>query len=552
MTDDAELVLAARAGERDAFAALVDRWFDRCWEVAWRILHDRDLAADVAQDTLLVAWRRVGELDRPASFGGWVLRIARNRALDRLKRERRMRPTGDDAQLEPDMRTRPDAGPEAALARGQQRDMVWAAAAALGERDASMLDLHLRHGLEPAELADELGMAPNAAHQALFRLRQRLGAAIRAWLLWRNADPTCVVLRAELAAAGDDAFGRATVRLIKRHVTTCEACEDEQSRVAAPAMLFSVVPLVAAPTAARAHALQQLAAAGVPVTDVATGGGMGGGDGADGHGAGESSSGGQSPASAGAAGDAAAGDAAAGAGGGDAHVHAATTTATADAAPAPDGPLPVVRGVPGGGWASGTGRRRLTVLAVTLALVLAAGGWAWSRGRTPPPGPGATSRVSAPAAAPVVSDTPPADPEPSDDAEPPDGPAAEEDDVRATAPRSTSPDPAPSDVTPSEPQGPVAPAPQITLFRVRHTGACADGNPQFELVWASEGADAATLSGPTGPASVQPSDAAVRCAPNGSAFALTVTGQGGTASAAVTATAPPDPPPDEQQPDAPR
>ena len=528
MTDDAELVLAARAGDRDAFATLVDHWFDRCWEVAWRILHDRDLAADVAQDTLLVAWRRVGELDRPASFGGWVLRIARNRALDRLKRERRMRPTGDDTQLEPDMRTRPDVGPEAALARGQQRDMVWAAAAALGERDASMLDLHLRHGLEPAELADELGIAPNAAHQALFRLRQRLGAAIRAWLLWRNADPACVVLRAELAATGDDAFGPATVRLIKRHVTTCDACDDEQSRVAAPAVLFSVVPLVAAPAAARTQALQQLAAAGVPVTDVGVGGGAGGDAG----------------------GDAGTTLPTAEAAGGEADGDAGTTMSTADAAPRPDGLLPMARGGPGSGPASGPARRPLIVLAVTLILVLSAGGWAWSRSRTLLSDPGATGRVTAPA--PAVSDTPRPDPAPSEDEERPGGAADEDDGARGTStpPRSTPPDPAPPDAAASEPQRPVAPAPRITLFRVRHTGACADGSAQFELLWASEGGGAATMSGPTGTAAVQVSGAEVRCAAAGSVFALTVTGPGGSASATVTA--PQVPPPDAQQPDAPQ
>lgn len=193
--DDAALVRAAQSGNHAAFAPLVDRWFDRCWEIAWRILHDRDLAADVAQDTLLVAWRRLDSLERPESFGGWVLRIARNRALDRLARERRTRPTDDDADLEPAVRAHEASGPEAAATRAAQRDLVWAAAAALGERDASLLDLHLRHGLEPAELADELGIAPNAAHQAMFRLRQRLGDAIRAWLLWRHADPACVVLR---------------------------------------------------------------------------------------------------------------------------------------------------------------------------------------------------------------------------------------------------------------------------------------------------------------------------------------------------------------------
>ena len=170
IVDDAQLVVAAKAGDDPAFAQLVDRWLDRCWDVAWRILQDRDLAADAAQDALVTAWQRLGDLERAESFGGWVLRITRNRALNLLERERRSMSTGDDTMLEHHQEPVPAAA--ATRLEAAERDaLVWEAAAALGERDASILDLHLRHGLGPGELAEELDVAPNLAHQLLFRLR---------------------------------------------------------------------------------------------------------------------------------------------------------------------------------------------------------------------------------------------------------------------------------------------------------------------------------------------------------------------------------------------
>lgn len=263
---DEELVLAAQQGERHAFGPLAQRWFDRCWEVAWRILRDREHAADVAQDTLLKAWHQLDRLDQPASFGGWVLRIARNGALDRLEKERRAVPTDDDRTLEP---RGPDriavADPEAEFGRGQQHDLVWAAAEALGDRDASMLDLHLRHGLEPHELAEELGIAPNAAHQALFRMRKRLGGAVQAWLLWRDGRPACHPLRAELAAAEVDRFGSLAMRTIERHAQGCDDCGQRRDRVTAPAALFSSVPFVLPPPELRTDAFEMLSHHGVPV-----------------------------------------------------------------------------------------------------------------------------------------------------------------------------------------------------------------------------------------------------------------------------------------------
>lgn len=263
--EDAELVAAARTDDPAAFGVLVERWLDRCWEVAWRILHDRELAAEVAQETLFTAWRRLDGLDQPASFGGWVLRISRNRALDRLQRERRTMSTGDEGFLEAAAGDDRSGSPGATVERDERRDLVWAAAAALGERDSSLLDLHLRHGLEPAELATELGISANAAHQALFRLRTRMGDAIRAWLLWRAGTPRCVVLGAELAAAGRGTFDAQMVRAVLRHADGCLACDEERSRVTAPAALFAAVPLVLAPTLARAQVLDGLLAAGVPI-----------------------------------------------------------------------------------------------------------------------------------------------------------------------------------------------------------------------------------------------------------------------------------------------
>jgi RNA polymerase sigma factor (sigma-70 family) len=519
LIDDVVLVTAAQAGDRDAFAPLVDRWFDRCWEVAWRILHDRDLAADVAQDTLLIAWRRIGELARPASFGGWVLRIARNRALDRLQRERRMRPTADDDHLEPAVRDDDPAGPEATVIRGQQHDLVWAAAAALGERDASLLDLHLRHGLEPAELADELGITPNAAHQAMFRLRQRLGTAIQAWLLWRDADPACVVLRAELAAAGSG-FGADTVRLVRRHTKTCEMCAQEQERVVAPAALFSVVPLLAAPAAARARAMAFLADGGVPVPAAAgAAASRGGGHGHDGGGGpvdGSAEPGGH----AGADGVATVGD----------------PSASAMA-------LPAVRGGPGSHSAVRRAGLLLVVPAMVLAIALFSGGLAWSRGRVAPV-------PDAPVVAPAASPTPVRAAEPSSAAqaqpEPGSGTTQETSETtRRQAPRPQAPRPRP---TPTEP---AVPLPTIDRMVVRWVGWCGRTVPQREdaseapapvssrytVVWSATGADSAQLSDAAGvTVDVPPTGKAERCADPGEEFTVTAINAGGSTS--VTAQAP--------------
>ena len=244
---DTELVLAARTDDPAAFGQLFDRWFDRAWNVARTIVRDDDMAADVAQDALVGAWQRLDQLRDPDAFGGWLLRSARNRALSRLARERRSTASGDDVvsglrdrgQHDPTGAER-QPEPDAVSEIRDRQELVWAAATALGEGDASLLDLHLRHGLTPAEIAEELGVAANAAHQQLFRLRNRLGDAIGSYLLWRNGNPLCEGL-AE-AVSGRKAFNKSVARAVRRHQSSCERCSEERAAMVDPAKLFAAAP----------------------------------------------------------------------------------------------------------------------------------------------------------------------------------------------------------------------------------------------------------------------------------------------------------------------
>ena len=263
---DADFVVAARDGDPTAFSTLFDRWFDRCYDVAVRIVHSRETAADVAQDTFLSAWRNLGSLRDPQAFGGWVLRTSRNTALTRLERDRRSVALGDETTSALADAARP--GPDAAdaVTRREQHDLVWAAAAALGERDASVLDLHLRHGLEPGEIAEALGINANNAHQVLFRLRSRLGGAVQAWILWNDGAPRCEELGEILAAAGVASFGPDAVKLISRHADGCPVCEDQRAAALAPEAMFASVPVLVAPAALRDRVRSGLDAEGVPMT----------------------------------------------------------------------------------------------------------------------------------------------------------------------------------------------------------------------------------------------------------------------------------------------
>ena len=270
MRTDADLVLAARRDEVGAFGELFDRWFDRVYGVARPIVRNDDTAAEVAQESFLTIWQQLDRLEDPERFGGLALRIGRNKALNRLQKEQRSRPMEGEIMTGLHDRGLDDpTGSErlietAAISEVRDRqELVWAASAALGERDASLADLLLRHQLSPAEIADEMGVEPNNAHQLLFRLRTKLGDAVANYLVWRNGRPLCDELSALVSGQGE--FDAVANRTVQRHAGRCEVCSEKRTSVVEPEKLFASVPLLVAPLALKAKAAAALEAQGVPV-----------------------------------------------------------------------------------------------------------------------------------------------------------------------------------------------------------------------------------------------------------------------------------------------
>ncbi len=277
--EDERLVQALRGGDPDAFGRLYDRWFDRVHDLARRITRDDGLAADVAQDAFLAAWQRLDGLDDPAAFGGWLLRIARNRALDvvRSAGHRRTEAVAEvtDERAVAD-RIQAGADPVALAEDREVQSLVWGAAEALGERDLTALDLHLRHGLEPAEIGEVLGINRNAANQLVHRMRGRLSTAVSCRVLWDAGRPRCATLRRQLADEGVAAFDARAVRLTDRHAASCDACARRRELRLDPAKLFAAMPIPVVGLAVKQQAAAALAGAGVPMGGSSVAGGPGG------------------------------------------------------------------------------------------------------------------------------------------------------------------------------------------------------------------------------------------------------------------------------------
>lgn len=83
---DNDLIERIRRGERRRFALLVDRYRDKAYSLAVRILHNREDAEEAVQDAFVRAYRSLGKFEGKAKFSTWFYRIAYNVCMSRVLR----------------------------------------------------------------------------------------------------------------------------------------------------------------------------------------------------------------------------------------------------------------------------------------------------------------------------------------------------------------------------------------------------------------------------------------------------------------------------------
>lgn len=118
--DEARLVRKARAGSLDAASTLFHRHFDAVWETAYRVTGHRALADDAAQEAFVRAFGALDRFDEQRPLAPWLARIAVNRAIDLLHKQRGLHlvDPGELAQAEP-ARDQPRADDEVTAAVGR-------------------------------------------------------------------------------------------------------------------------------------------------------------------------------------------------------------------------------------------------------------------------------------------------------------------------------------------------------------------------------------------------------------------------------------------------
>ena len=173
--DDA-LVARAREGDVGAFEALVTRYRDVAFRVAWLVARDRGDAEDAVQDAFVKAYAAMPRFRPGAPFRPWILRIVANEARNRGRAARRREGLRLRVAVHEGGPVAPS--PEPSVLERTEAEALVLALERLPDRDRLVLAYRYLLELSEAETAEMLGVRPGTVKSRLSRALVRLRAEV--------------------------------------------------------------------------------------------------------------------------------------------------------------------------------------------------------------------------------------------------------------------------------------------------------------------------------------------------------------------------------------
>jgi RNA polymerase sigma factor (sigma-70 family) len=234
--EDSEVVGSIVAGDPHGLDDAFDRHADPLYKYCRTLLRDPSDAADAVQDAFVIAASRLDRLREPDRLRAWLYALARNESLRILRSKK-----GSSAPYKAPDAPEDSAGPGHDAEQPDLRALFEDACDGLNPGEREVIELQLRQGLDPAEIAAVLGLSRGHAHTLLSRAGEQLWTCLAVLLVSRGGRDSCGELDALLAGW----HGRLTVPLRKRvhrHIEHCAVCGARRSFELRPAKLLDLAP----------------------------------------------------------------------------------------------------------------------------------------------------------------------------------------------------------------------------------------------------------------------------------------------------------------------
>jgi len=180
--DDAQLVRMGLEGHRDAFGQLVARYQSPVCALAYSRCGDISQSQDLAQETFIIAWRKLNSLQEPSKFKSWVFGIVRN-LVNNASRQKFRNPLSAAEPLDENLSSNPaDSNPTAQAISKEEQGILWRSLENIPEAYREPLILFYREHQSIQHVAETLELSDEVVRQRLSRGRKLLQKQVIAFV----------------------------------------------------------------------------------------------------------------------------------------------------------------------------------------------------------------------------------------------------------------------------------------------------------------------------------------------------------------------------------
>lgn len=178
--NEERLIKMAQNGDNDAFNQLMDNYFKKIYNIAFRMANNTDDAADMTQEIMIKLFKNISSFSGNSKFSTWVYRVATNTCLDELKKLKRHKNYSIDKDIETDdgdfsyevEDTSPV--PETLAEQNELKQIVASAIGMLNSDHKAVLVLRDIQGLSYDEIARIVGCTEGTVKSRISRARAQL------------------------------------------------------------------------------------------------------------------------------------------------------------------------------------------------------------------------------------------------------------------------------------------------------------------------------------------------------------------------------------------
>ncbi len=170
------LIARAREGDKNAQGRLVQLWYKRMYNFAYKFFFDHDLAMEVSQKTFISMHKNIGALQEVSRFKSWLYTIAVNYCREEARKKKTsrsmslhdLRPGERDESYRWEETHHRTANPERLLQQSELSDLLQECLLELSEEQREVVIMKEYEGLKFREIADTLNISENTAKSRMY------------------------------------------------------------------------------------------------------------------------------------------------------------------------------------------------------------------------------------------------------------------------------------------------------------------------------------------------------------------------------------------------